>query len=83
MHAPLDYFAYLQLLTSYSTLLFLAGISLVPGTFLRFGGENDPKMSGCWKTLAKRALSYGKPRLLSYRAWKSVHGYGLYAWLKK
>ena len=44
-------------------------------------GKMTPKKSKCRKTLAERTLSHVKPRILSYRTWKSVHGYGLYAWL--
>ena len=46
-------------------------------------GENDPKKWKYRKTLARRALPHVKPRVLSNRAWKSVHGYELYAWLGK
>ena len=47
-------------------------------------GEDDPqKVNTLKKTLAWRALPYVKPRLLSYREWKLVHGYGLYAWQGK
>ena len=47
-------------------------------------GENDPQeVKVPKKKLAWRALPYVRPRLLSYRAWESVHGYGLYAWLGK
>ena len=42
-----------------------------------------PKKWKFRKTLAQRAFPYVKLRLLSYRAYKSVHGYGLYAWLGK
>ena len=64
-------------------LFILGGISLLPANFVGVSGENDSKKSKFWKTLAERALPYVKPRLLSYCAWKSVHGFGLYAWQGK
>ena len=45
-----------------------------------FGGKWPQKVKISKNTCIKR-LPYVKPRLLSYRAWNSVHGYWLYAWL--
>ena len=67
IHALLTYFAYLQPPHSFSTFSFgwdFPTASQICGVFR----ENDPNESKFRKTLAQRALSYVKPRLLSYRA---------------
>ena len=83
IHALLTYFAYLQPLKSYSTFSFWLGFPYCQPDLWDFRGEMTPKKSKFRKALAKRALPYVKSRLLSSCAWKSVYGYGLYAWLGK
>ena len=56
---------------------------ILPAKICGVFGENDPKKSKFRKTIAHRALPHVKPRLLSYCAWESVHGFGLYAWQGK
>ena len=79
IHALLTYFAYLQPLKSYSTFSFWLGFPYCWRNLWGFRGKWPPKSQNSEKILALRALPYVKPRLLSYRAWKSVDGYGLYA----
>ena len=83
IHAPLTKFAFLQLLQPFKVtqLYHLAVISLLLTNCVMFWGERPPRSQHFEKTRAKRALASVKARLLSWCAWKSVHGHGLYAWL--
>ena len=79
-HALLTYFANIQPPTSYSTFSFWLGFRYCRRN-LRGFGEKWPQKVKVSKNTWLESTSYVRKRLLSYCAWKSVHGYGLYAWL--
>ena len=85
IHALLTYFAYLQPLKSYSTFSFWLGFPYCQPNLWGFRGKWPPKSQNFEKHLLRgHFLASNRVFwLLCYRAWKSVHGYGLYAWLGK
>jgi len=68
IHVQLTLFVYLERFRHYSTFFYLAVISLLGTKFWGFLGKMSAKTSNERKTLAGRALSYAKLRLLSHCA---------------
>ena len=68
---------------SYSTFSIWLGFPLWRQNFGGFGGKMTPTKWKFRKTLARRALSWLKPRLLSHRALESAAWFGLWTFGRK
>jgi len=83
IHVQLILFVYLERFRRYSTCCIWLGFPYWGAKFWGFLGKMTPKTSNERKTLAGRALSYAKLRLLSHCAWNYLFPFALYMCARK